>query len=397
MEQKDKAKEISSEKSRLRIGIVAGEASGDLLGAKLIHALRDHCPDLQVEGLGGPAMIAAGCHSLFDMERLAVMGFIEPLKRLPDLIKLRRDLYQHFINNPPDIFIGIDAPDFNLGLELKLRRAGIKVVHYVSPSVWAWRQNRIYKIAKAVDLMLTLLPFENKIYEEHHIPVRYVGHPLADQIPLQPDKIAARRALCIDEDATYVALLPGSRRQEIRYMAEPFLLAAYDAWKKRPELRFLTAHINEQRYQEFYECYKRLTPDLPLQFFTRRAQDVMAAADVVVVTSGTATLETMLFKKPMIIAYRMSKLTYQLAKWLVKTPYAGLPNLLANELLVPELIQDAATPEAISTHILNYLDHPEKTQQLINKFTELHQILRVDSASCIAEAVLNLHKKNNKL
>lgn len=371
-----------------RIGILAGEASGDLLGAKLIQALREKCPHLQIEGIGGPAMIAAGCDSLFDMERLAVMGLVEPLMRLPDLIKLRHDLYQHFSKNPPDVFIGIDAPDFNLGLELKLRKAGIPVVHYVSPSVWAWRQYRVYKIAKAVDLMLTLLPFESKFYEQYHVPVRYVGHPLAEQIPMQPDKIAARRALCIDENATYVALLPGSRRQEIRYMAEPFLLAAKEAWQKRPSLRFLTTHVNEQRYQEFYESYKHFTPDLPLEFFTRRSQDVMAAADVVVVTSGTATLETMLFKKPMIIAYRMSRLTYQLAKWLVKAPYAGLPNLLANELLVPELIQEAAKPETIAQHIFDYLDHPEKVQFLQHKFTELHQTLLAGSASDISDAVL---------
>lgn len=372
---------------------MAGEASGDLLGAKLIQALKERCPDLQVEGLGGPAMIAAGCDSLFDIERLAVMGFIEPLMRLPDLFKLRRDLYQHFTTNKPDIFIGIDAPDFNLGLELKLRQEGIPVVHYVSPSVWAWRQNRIHKIAKAVDLMLTLLPFEAKFYEQHQVPVKYVGHPLADQIPLNPDKMAARRALCLDENATYIALLPGSRRQEINYMAEPFLLAAKKAWEKNPNLRFLTSHVNEQRYQEFYDYYKQLTPDLPLQFFTRRSQDVMAAADVVVVTSGTATLETMLYKKPMIIAYRMSWFTYQLAKLLVKTPFAGLPNLLANELLVPELIQDAATPDAIATHILDYLDHPEKVTALQQKFLTLHEKLRANSASVIADAVLSVIKK----
>jgi lipid-A-disaccharide synthase len=380
----------------LKIGILAGEASGDLLGAKLIQALHERCPQLQIEGIGGPAMMAAGCESLFDIERLAVMGFIEPLFRLPELVLLRRSLYQHFIKNPPDVFIGIDAPDFNIGLELKLRQAGIPVVHYVSPSVWAWRHYRINKIAKAVDLMLTLLPFESKFYEQHQVPVQYVGHPLAEQIPLQPDTIQARRSLCIDEQATYVALLPGSRRQEIRYMAEPLLKAARLAWQQKPHLRFLTAHVNEQRYQEFYECYKQYTPDLPLQFFTRRSQDVMAAADVVVVTSGTATLETMLYKKPMVIAYRMSNLTYKLAKILVKTPYVGLPNLLANESLVPELIQDAVQPEAIAQHILNYLDQPEKTQLLQKKFTELHKELRADSASEIADAIIRVVENAKK-
>lgn len=372
----------------MKVGIVAGEASGDLLGAKLIQALRERCSHLQIEGIGGPAMMAAGCESLFDIERLAVMGFIEPLLRLPDLIKLRRDLYRHFNTHRPDIFIGIDAPDFNFGLEKKLRRSGIPIVHYVSPSVWAWRRYRVHKIAHAVDLMLTLLPFEATFYEQHHIPVRYVGHPLAEQIPLIPDKIGARRSLCIDENATYIALLPGSRRQEIRHMAEPLLLAAKLALQQKPHIQFLTSHVNEQRYQEFYEYFQKIAPDLPLQFFTRRSHDVMAAADIVVVTSGTATLETMLLKKPMIITYRMSRLTHQLAKLLVRTPYVGLPNLLANELLVPELIQEAAKPETISELLCDYLDHPEKTHHVVNKFTQLHQSLRADSAHHIADAIL---------
>jgi lipid-A-disaccharide synthase len=374
----------------LKIAILAGEASGDLLGAKVITALRARYPDLQIEGIGGPAMIAAGCNSLFDIERLSVMGLVEPLKRLPDLFKLRRDIYHHFIRHRPDIFIGIDAPDFNLGLEIKLRRAGIPIVHYVSPSVWAWRQNRIHKIAKAVDMMLTLLPFEAKFYEQHHVPVRYVGHPLADQIPLEVDVIAARRALRIDEGGRYIALLPGSRRQEIRHMAEPFLLAAHKLWKRNPDLRFLTSHINEQRYHQFMTCHQQLTPDLPLQIFTRRTHDVIAAADAVVVTSGTATLETMLLKKPMVIAYRMPWLTHQLAKFLVKTPFIGLPNLLAGELLVPELIQNAATPEAIAAQLMDYLDFPEKVAILQEKFKAIHQVLRQDSASATADSVYNL-------
>ena len=376
----------------MKIGVLAGEASGDALGAKLIAALRQHCPDLQVEGIGGPAMASEGCHNLFDIERLSVMGLIEPLKRLPDLIKLRRSVYRHFTEHRPDIFIGIDSPEFNLGLEVKLREAGIPVVHYVSPSVWAWRQKRIHKIAKAVDMMLTLLPFEAKFYEEHNIPVRYVGHPLADQIPLETDTLAARRALEIDEQGTYVALLPGSRRQELQHMAEPFLLAAQKLWQKNPSLKFLTSHVNEQRYQAFMDCHARVTPDLPLHIFTRRTHEVMAAADAVVVTSGTATLETMLFKKPMVIAYRMPWLTHQIAKIVVKTPFVGLPNLLANEMLVPELIQEAANPDAIAMHIDSYLSSPEKTNNIKNKFTALHQSLKQDTAGCIASAVLGLMK-----
>lgn len=376
----------------MRIGIVAGEASGDLLGAKLIQALRTQCPDLQVDGLGGPLMQAEGFNSLFDIERLAVMGFIEPLKRLPDLIKLRRDLYEHFRQNPPDVFIGIDAPDFNLGLELKLRQLGIPVVHYVSPSVWAWRQYRIHKIAKAVDLMLTLLPFEAKFYEQHHVPVRYIGHPLADQIPLLPDQLAARKALNLETDVKYIALLPGSRQQEIKHLAEPFLLAAKLIHAQRPDVRFLTSHINEQRAKEFKTIQARLAPELPIHFFTRRTHDVMAATDVVMVTSGTATLETMLYKRPMVIAYRMSRFTHFLAKMLVKTPYAGLPNLLANQMLVPELIQHAATPEAIADAALNYLLQPEVAEELKNKFIQMHREMPSESSRNAADAVLQLIK-----
>lgn len=372
--------------------MLAGEASGDLLGAKLIKALHEEYRHLEVEGIGGPAMITAGCHSLFDIERLSVMGFFEPLMRLPGLIKLRRDLYHYFIKNRPDVFIGIDAPEFNIGLEYKIRKAGIPVVHYVSPSVWAWRQGRVHKIAKAVDLMLTLLPFEAKFYEAYQVPVKHVGHPLAEQIPLESDTLAARRSLCLSENETYIALLPGSRSQEIRYMAEPLLLAAYKAWKERPHLRFLTAHVNEQRYQEFYTCYQKFTPDLPLQFFTRRSQDVMAAANIVLVTSGTATLETMLYKKPMVIIYKMSSLTYRLAKMLVKTPFIGLPNLLANKKLVPELIQDEANPNQIVKYIFEYLDNPEKVEQLQKDFREIHQSLLAESPSNMARSILNVIK-----
>ncbi len=374
----------------MKIGILAGEASGDLLGAALIRAFQAHYPTVEVEGIGGPAMIAAGCNSLFDIERLSVMGLVEPLLHLPDLIKLRSDVYHHFLQHRPDVFIGIDAPDFNLGLELKLRRAGIPIVHYVSPSVWAWRQNRIHKIAKAVNLMLTLFPFETHFYEEHHVPVKYVGHPLAQQIPLHQDKIAARRALCIDEENVYVALLPGSRKQEIRYMSEPFLLAAKAMWQQQPHLRFLTSHVNEERYQAFYEYHKRVAPEVPLEFFTHRTHDVLAAADVVMVTSGTATLEAMLYKKPMVIAYRMARLTHKIAKILVKTPYIGLPNLLAQELIVPEFIQDEVTPENIARVLLDYLHHPEKIKKVENKFMELHQLLRTDSMADVVDEIVKL-------
>lgn len=374
----------------MKIGILAGETSGDLLGASLIKALREHYPNATFEGIGGPAMIAAGFNSLFDIERLSVMGIIEPLKRLPDLLRLRRDVCKHFLLNPPDVFIGIDAPDFNLGVEMKLRKAGIKTVHYVSPSVWAWRLYRVKKIAKAVDLILTLLPFEAKFYEKHHVPVKYVGHPLADQIPLQPNTQAAKKSLGLDEESRYVALLPGSRKQELHHMSEIYLLAAKLVWLQKPQLKFITSLTSQARYDEFYASYQRVAPELPLSCFINRSHAVMEAADAVIVTSGTATLETMLYKKPMVIAYRMPKLIYKLIRWLITAPYSGLPNLLANKLLVPELFQSDANPGAISNLLLAYLERPEKVVALQSKFAELHQSLRTNSSVLAAGAIAKL-------
>lgn len=374
----------------MKIAILAGEASGDLIGASLIKSLRERCPDAQFEGIGGPAMMAVGFNSLFDIERLSVMGIIEPLKRLPDLLKLRRDIRDHFLENRPDVFIGIDAPDFNLGIERKLREAGIPTVHYVSPSVWAWRQGRIHKIKKSVDLMLTLFPFEKHFYDQHQVPATYVGHPLAQQIPMDPDIAAAKKNLGLDEKTIYVALMPGSRKQEIRYMSEPYLLAAKQILKAHPEIKFITSQVNEQRKNEFYEAYQKYAPDLPLSFFVKKSSDVFAAADVVLVTSGTATLEAMLYKKPMIIAYKMSPIIYKMIRWMIKAPYAGLPNIIANELLVPELIQQDVSPDAISGLLLDYIDHPEKKDMLKTRFKEIHQLLMPPSPWSAADAILKL-------
>lgn len=372
------------------IGILAGEASGDLLGAALMRVLSERFPNLHFVGIGGPAMIKAGCQSLFDIEQLSVMGFFEPLRRLPQLIKMRSALYHYFIQHPPDIFIGIDSPDFNLGLEKKLHDAGIPTVHYVSPSVWAWRRYRIHKIKKAVDLMLTLFPFEKKFYDEHHVPACYVGHPLANAIPIENNKIAARQALQIDEQKTYVALLPGSRSQEIKYMAKPFLLAAKRIHEKNPNICFLTSHVNAAREKMFNHFYQQYAKDLPLLSFIKRSHEVLAAADVAMVTSGTATLEAMLFKKPMVIAYCMSTPTYWLAKRLVKSAYIGLPNLLANDSIVPELIQHEATPDRLADCLLDYFEHPENTEKLIEKFTELHHLLRLDSSQMFVDEISRL-------
>lgn len=374
----------------MNIGIVSGEISGDVLGAGLFNVLRQQYPFLTGVGIGGGELITAGFHSLYDIERLAVMGLVEPLRRLPELFKIRHALYQHFSQHRPDVFVGIDSPDFNLGLELKLKKIGIPVVHYVSPSVWAWRKKRIHKIAKATDLVLTLFPFEAAFYEQHNVPSCFVGHPLADLIPLQSDKLAARMALQLNPEKTYVALLPGSRRNEIRFLAELFIETAQMCWARNSNIEFITSAANAERDREFKEHCQRLAPNLPIHFFESRSHEVMAAADVVLVTSGTATLETMLFKRPMVIAYRMANLTYQIARHLVKIPFIGLPNLLANEALVPEFIQDAAQPEALSQAIFEFLDHPEKMQALENKFLQIHEQLRCNANEKAAAAILNL-------
>jgi lipid-A-disaccharide synthase len=378
----------------MNVGIVAGEISGNLLGAGLIHALREKQSDIHIEGIGGPDMIAAGCHSFYDMERLAVMGLIEPLGRLPELIRIRRHLYRHFAAQKPDVFIGIDSPDFNIGLEFKLRKAGIPIVHYVSPSVWAWRKKRIHKIAKSVDLVLTLFPFEAAFYEKHHVPACFVGHPLADLIPLQPDREAAKKELNLNPEQQYIALLPGSRRNEIRFLGEVFLKTALRCWQENPRLQFITSSANAVRNQEFQALCHQVAPGLPIHFFESCSHAVMAASDAILVTSGTATLEAMLFKRPMVIAYRMANLTYQIARHLVKLPHIGLPNLLANERLVPEFVQDAAEPVSMAKALLDFIDHPEKAQQLQATFLQIHEQLRRDANHTAAQAVLQLiHKK----
>jgi lipid-A-disaccharide synthase len=377
----------------MHIGMVAGEASGDVLGASLINALRLFEPALKATGVGGPAMIKTGFNTQHEMERLSVMGLIEPLLHLPGLFKMRRQLSQYFIKTPPDVFVGIDSPDFNLGLELTLRKANIPVVHYVSPSVWAWRRKRIHKIAKAVDLMLTLFPFEADFYRKYDLPVHFVGHPLADLIPLTVNKQAARRALGIPVHGTYIALLPGSRRHELNYLAELFVAAAKQCLHKNTAVHFLTSAANVQRDTEFQTFVRHFAPDLPIHFFIGRSHDVMAAADVVLVTSGTATLETMLFNRPMVIAYRMSPITFSIARRVVNVPYIGLPNLLANERLVPEFIQNDATPENLCNALLDFLDHPEKTKALEEKFTLIHQQLRCNASQQAAQAIKNLIEK----
>jgi len=309
---------------------------------------------------------------------------------------IRRQLATHFKQNPPDAFIGIDAPDFTLGLEKQLRTAGINTVHYVSPSVWAWRQRRVKKIAGSTDLMLTLFPFEARFYQEHHVPVRFVGHPLADTIPLVADKQAARQQLNLSSDAEVLALLPGSRSNELHYLAQPFIDAACWLHARRPNLEFVVPLANKERRAQFEQAVlhtKSRDVDLPnLTLIDGQSRDVMAAADVVLLASGTAALEAMLLKRPMVVAYKLAPLTYWLAKHLVKVENVSLPNLLAKESLVPEFIQHEATAEKLGQAVLAYFENPSKRDQLDQRFTEIHKSLRQDASAQAADAVLHLVK-----
>ena len=374
----------------MRIAMVAGEASGDLLGAGLISALKYRFPDAEFVGIAGPRMVAAGCEAWFPVERLSVMGLTEVLGHLPDLFGIRRKLLRRFRLGQPDVFIGIDAPDFNLGLERQLKMMGIATVHYVSPSVWAWRQYRLRKIAHAADLMLTLFPFEAAFYEQHRIPVRYVGHPLADALPLMPHRAAARAALKLPGEGELVAILPGSRLSEVRALGDVFITAAQHCLAQRPELRFVAPLATLATRQLFTERVQALAPHLPVTIVQGKAHAALAAADAVMVASGTATLEAMLLKCPLVMAYKLSPITYWLAKQLVKVPYYSLPNLLAGRMLVPELIQDAATPENVAAAILNFLDDPVRTAQLAETFSEIHLALRRNADQRAAEAVAEL-------
>ncbi|MBL1275437.1 MAG: lipid-A-disaccharide synthase [Ectothiorhodospiraceae bacterium] len=374
----------------MRIGIVAGEASGDLLGAGLISAIKQRYPDAVIEGIAGPEMIAAGATSLFPMDRLSVMGIVEVLGRYRELMGIRRQLATHFRENPPDVFIGIDAPDFTLGLEKQLRQVGIKTVHYVSPSVWAWRQGRVKKIAQSTDLMLTLFPFEEKFYQEHSVPVRFVGHPLADSIPLAIDKLSERKALGLSPDTAVLALLPGSRSNELHYLAPTFIETVRWLRSHMPDLEVVVPLSNDVRRAQFEAALAEMSDPPAMMLVDGQSREVMAAADVVLLASGTAALEAMLLKRPMVVAYKLSPITYWIAKRMVKVENVSLPNLLANETLVPELIQHEATPERLGKAVLNYFENADVNDKVNSRFNEIHQQLRQGASQQAADAVLEL-------
>jgi len=371
----------------IRVALVAGEASGDILGAGLMQQIRQqHDAAVEFVGVGGPLMQAQGLRSSFPMERLAVMGLVEVLGRLPELLRRRRRLVQQLLQDRPDVFVGIDAPDFNLSIELKLREQGIKTVHYVSPSVWAWRQKRVFKIRRACDLMLCLLPFEAGFYQQHQVPVRFVGHPLADSIAMQPDRAGARQRLGIASDVQLVALLPGSRGGEVARLGELFVQSAQLLWQKNPQLTFVLPAASAERRQQLEQIVAGY-PQLPLSLLDGQSQDALQACDAVLIASGTATLEAMLFKRPMVVAYRLAGLTHWLLKRMVKSRFFALPNLLAGRELVPEYIQHAATPQALSSALEQALHQP---RQQTEAFYQLHQQMRLDASAQSAAAVLQL-------
>ena len=374
----------------LKIAIIAGEASGDILGSSLVEEILKRHPDTTFEGIAGPLMLAQGVKGIAPMERLSVMGLVEVLGRLRELLKLRKKLVQHWLQDPPDVFIGIDAPEFNLGLERSLHKAGIKTVHYVSPSVWAWRKGRVKKMRGSLDLMLTLFPFEEKFFQEQNVPVQFVGHPLADQIPLETDSSQARRELGISENAEVIALLPGSRAGEIDKLGPLFLEVAHWCLEKKPNLEFVVPCVNAERKQQVDQMLAALPHALPVTLLDGFSREAMTASNVILMASGTAALEGMLLKRPMVVAYQLSAVSFFILSRMVNVDYVSLPNLLADAEVVPEYLQKDATVENIGSAILEQLDGSEKQAGMLKLFDEQHRMLRKDASSCAADAILKL-------
>ncbi len=372
----------------LRIGIVAGEASGDLLGSHLIATMHEYRPDLEFVGIGGPRMQAAGMQVWFPMEKLAVRGYVEVLRHYLEIVSIRRRLRDRFIAQPPVIFIGIDAPDFNLDLEIALKSHGIATVHYVSPSIWAWRGERIHKIKRAVDKMLVLFPFEATLYEKAGVPVAYVGHPLADVLPEAPDRAAARRQLQLPEQATVIALLPGSRQSEVEQLAGLFAQAARLVARRISSVHFVAPLVSDETIALFERARVAYAPELAITVLRGEAYAAMTAADIVLVASGTATLEAALLKRPMVITYKMPAVSAWLIRRTQSLPYVGLPNILSNEFVVPELIQEAATPANLSHALVELLSDAASRRRIEDKFRALHRVLKQNTTQKAAEAIL---------
>ncbi|AGP84739.1 MULTISPECIES: lipid-A-disaccharide synthase [Alteromonas] len=373
----------------IRIGMVAGEPSGDILAAGMVAELKRQYPDAIIEGIGGPNMIDAGFHSLFDMETLSVMGLVEVLAHLPAILKVKKQLLAHFEQNPPDIFVGVDAPDFNLRVEKALKARGIKTMHYVSPTVWAWREKRIHKIAKAANRVLGLFPFEQQVYDKYNVPYTFVGHTMADAIALEPDQSAARQVLGVDSKAPVLAVLPGSRRGEVDTLLPVFLETIEAIHAKRSDIQFLIPAANEHRLAQIKALLleaDNAEARLPIQVTQGTSRDAMIASDVILLASGTATLEAMLCKRPMVAAYSLAPLTYKIMQRLYKAPFFTLPNLLANEAIIPELLQEEVNAENMSNQLLNFFESDNSA--LIARFTDLHHTLKCNADKTAAKAVV---------
>ena len=373
----------------MRIAIVAGEASGDLLGAALIRAVKGQFPEATFEGIAGPRMMAEGAVSHFPMEKLSVRGIVEVLKHVREILAIRRALAQRILAQRPDVFIGIDSPDFCLPLEARLKAAGIPTVHYVSPSVWAWRPERIQKIAQSVSRMLVLFPFEQPIYEKAGIPVSFVGHPMADAMPLDPDRDGARTQLRLARAGTTVALLPGSRVGELEMHADLMIETARAMHAKRPEARFFVP-LATRETRDYFErrLYVLEARELPITILFGHATLALTSADVALVASGTATLEAALARCPMVVTYKLKPFTYRLVKRKALLPYFSLPNILSGEFIVPEILQDDATPQALAQALGNWLDHKEARAALRHRFAEIHRTLAVGHEGRVIEALM---------
>ena len=371
------------------IGIVAGEASGDLLGSHLMAALREARPDLKFVGIGGPKMQSADMEVLFPMEKLAVNGYVEVLRHYFEIAGIRRKLRAYFLANHPDLFIAVDAPDFNLDLELVLKQHGIPTIHYVSPSIWAWRGERIHKIKRAVSHMLALFPHEPRLYQQAGVAVDFVGHPLADIIPIQPKREQMRETMRIPLNAKVFAFLPGSRQSEVKHLALTYIETAKLILKRLPDARFLVPLASRETRMIFQQViFDHDAQELPITLLFGHAQDAMIAADGVLVASGTATLEAALLKRPMVITYRMPAISWWLMKRKGYQPYYGLPNILCERFVVPELMQEDATPENLAQALLNLVNDGKVVAQLEKTFTELHLALRQNTAQKAAAAIL---------
>lgn len=373
----------------VRIALVAGEASGDLLGAHLIAALKARLPDAQFVGIGGPRMQGQGMDCWWPMGKLSVMGYWDALKHYREIAGIRRSLKKRLLSQRPDIFIGIDAPDFNLDLEANLKSVGVPTIHYVSPSIWAWRGGRIKKIGRAVNRVLALFPMEPPIYQQAGIPVSYVGHPMADTIALETDRRAVREKLALPQDKPIFALLPGSRRGELESMGETFVQTAKLIRETLPDAQFVVPlATRETRLQFETAIYQQQAGDIPIRLLFGHAQEAVGAADVALVASGTATLEAALIKRPMVITYKIAKFSYWLMKRMAYLPYVGLPNVLCGRFVVPEFLQDQATPENLAAALLKLYDDKENALEIEAAFTQLHLQLRQNTAEKAANAVL---------